>query len=102
ALIAGGSALRGRVVELLVYGVMALGLMALIGADSYIAFPKLNAEYAQTRYLLPLLPLLGLALALAARGAGRRWGPAVGAAIVMLFLGHDIFSQLQEIARFYG
>jgi Predicted membrane protein (DUF2142) len=94
--------LRGRLLELLVYGVMAVGLMALIGADSYLAFPKIGAEYAQFRYLLPLLPLLGVALALAARGAPRRWGPAVGATIVMLFLAHDIFSQLQQIARYYG
>ena len=57
---------------------------------------------ARPRYLLPLLPLLGGALALAARGAGRRWGPAAGALIVVLFLAHDIFSQLHVISRFYG
>ena len=45
---------------------------------------------------------LGAALALAARGAGRRWGPAVGALIVVLFLAHDIFSQLLVASRFYG
>ena len=44
---------------------------------------------------------LGL-LALAARGAGRRWGPAAGASIVVLFLAHDIFSQLLVVSRFYG
>ncbi len=94
--------LRERAGELIVYCVMAIGLLLLIGATSYHSFQRFNAEYAQTRYLLPLLPLLGAILALAARGAGRRWGPAVGAAIVMLFLAHDIFSQLQVIARFYG
>jgi hypothetical protein len=41
-------------------------------------------------------------VALAARGAGRRWGPAVGAAIIILMLAHDLFSQLQVIARYYG
>jgi hypothetical protein len=41
-------------------------------------------------------------LVLAARGAGRRWVPAVGALIVVQFIAHDIFSQLQVIARFYG
>jgi hypothetical protein len=30
------------------------------------------------------------------------WGPAVGAAIIMLFLTHDVFSQLQVLARFYA
>jgi hypothetical protein len=41
-------------------------------------------------------------LALAARGAGRRWGPPVGALIIVLFLGYDIFSQLLVVSRFYG
>jgi 4-amino-4-deoxy-L-arabinose transferase-like glycosyltransferase len=98
----GRPALRRRRTELAVYAAMTLGLLALIGADSYRSFPSLDAEYAQARYLLPLLPLLCAALALAARGAGRRWGPATGALIVVLFLGHDILSQLQMAARFYG
>ena len=95
-------ALRARAVELLVYGLICVGLMVLIGGDSYVRFPSLDAEFGQARYLLPLLPLLGIVIALAARGAGRRWGPVVGAAIIMLFLAHDVFSQLQLIARFYG
>jgi len=98
----GKAQLRSRWPELAVYAVIALGLMVLIGADSYRSFPETDAEYAQPRYLLPLLALAGAALALAARGAGRRWGPVVGALIVVLFLGHDIFSQLQEVARYYG
>jgi predicted membrane protein DUF2142 len=102
ALVSSASALRSRLGELAVYFVMGLGLLLLIGGDSYLAFPHINAEYGQVRYLLPMLPLFGVVLALAARGAGRRWGPAVGAAIVLLFLGHDIFSQLQVVARFYG
>ncbi len=93
-------ALRGRIGEFVVYCAMALGLMALIGADSYLS--KTTTEYAQVRYLLPLLPLLGLIYALATRGAGRRWAPVVGTAIVMLCLTHDIASQLQTVARFYG
>jgi hypothetical protein len=31
-----------------------------------------------------------------------RGGPAAGALIVVLFLAHDIFSQLLVVARFYG
>jgi 4-amino-4-deoxy-L-arabinose transferase-like glycosyltransferase len=94
--------LPSRVSEFIVYCVMCLGLMLLIGADSYLAFPKTNAEFGQARYLLPMLPLLGAILALAARAAGRRWGPSVGGAIIIVCLFHDIFSQLQEVARFYG
>ncbi len=94
--------LRDRTSELITYGAMSAGLLALVGGDSYLRFPQIDAEYGQFRYMLPLLPLLGVVLALAARGAGRRWGPTVGVLIVMLFFGHDIFSQLQEVARFYG
>jgi 4-amino-4-deoxy-L-arabinose transferase-like glycosyltransferase len=94
--------LRGRAVELAVYAVMVVGLMALVGAASFSVFPETDAEYGQMRYLLPLLALLGAALALAARGAGRRWGPAVGTLIVILFFAHDVFSQLQVVARYYG
>jgi hypothetical protein len=98
----GRSALRSRAFELATYAVMSIGLMVLIGAASYHAFPSTDAEFGQVRYLLPLLPLLGAVLVLAARGAGRRWGPTVGIVIVMLFLAHDVFSQLQVVARYYG
>jgi 4-amino-4-deoxy-L-arabinose transferase-like glycosyltransferase len=102
ALLADRSALRTRLGELLVYATICLGLMVLVGADSYLKFPAIAAEYGQTRYLLPLLPLLGAALALAARGAGRRWGPIAGTSIVVLLFAHDLFSQLQAIARYYS
>jgi hypothetical protein len=102
ALLAARSALRERLGELLVYVALGLGLMVLVGADSYLKFPGIAAEYGQTRYLLPLLALLGAVLALAARGAGRRWGPVAGVSIVVLLFAHDLFSQLQAIARYYG
>jgi hypothetical protein len=41
-------------------------------------------------------------LVLAARGAGRRWGPAVGAMIVLLVLAQNAFSQLLVISHYYG
>jgi 4-amino-4-deoxy-L-arabinose transferase-like glycosyltransferase len=94
--------LRHRLGELIVYFVMVAGLLILIGAASYSLFPEEAAAFPEPRYLLPMLPLLGAVLALASRGAGRRWGPAAGALIVVLFLAHDLFSQLQVIARYYG
>lgn len=97
-----GAVLRRRAGEFGVYCAMAAGLMALIGASSYLSFPAEAAGFPEPRYLLPLIPIFGVALALAARGAGRRWGPVAGALIVVLFIAHDIFSQLQTIARFYG
>jgi hypothetical protein len=102
ALFQGRAALRSRAVELVVYAVIALGVMVLVGAASYHEFPLRNAGFAEPRYMLPMLALLGAALALAARGAGRRWGPVVGALIVVLFLAHDVFSQLLVVARYYG
>lgn len=101
ALITVRATLRRRLVELAVYAIMGLGLLALIGGFAYVE-TSAGAGFGEPRYLLPLLPLLGAALVLSARGAGRRWGPAVGALIVVLFLAHDVFSQLQVISRFYG
>lgn len=95
-------ALRDRLPELCVYGAIGFGLIVMIGASDYLEYPVAAGGYVQPRYLMPLLALYGAALAVAARGAGRRWGPVVGAAIVVLFIGHDLFSQLLEISRFYG
>ncbi len=95
-------ALAARVAELAVYTAMAAGVMALVGASDYLAYPKDVGAYVEPRYLLPMLVLFGAVLALAARGAGRRWGPAVGALLVLVILGHNIFSQLLMISRYYG
>jgi 4-amino-4-deoxy-L-arabinose transferase-like glycosyltransferase len=100
ALVAGRAALASRKLELLVYATMTAGVMTLVGIGSYAN--GRNGPFWEPRYLLPMLALLGAALALAARGAGRRWGPAVGATIVVLILAHDIFSQLLVVARYYG
>ncbi|HSZ04153.1 MAG TPA: DUF2142 domain-containing protein [Solirubrobacteraceae bacterium] len=100
--IAHRATLRARLPELLTYLALTIGLLALIGLYAYNSRAVEGAAYFQPRYLLPLLPLGAALLALAARGAGRRWGPAAGALIVMLFLAHDVFSQLQVVARYYG
>jgi hypothetical protein len=102
AAVARRAALRARLAEALTYLAMGVGLMALVGIYAFDARVSEGATYFQPRYLLALLPLAGACLALAARGAGRRWGPAAGALIVVLLLAHDIFAQLQVVARFYG
>jgi hypothetical protein len=94
--------LRRHLGELTVYTVMSVGLMGLIGAGSFVSMSREGLSFVEPRYLAPLLALLAVALSLAARGAGRRWGPVVGALIVVLFLAHDIFSQLLVIGRYYG
>jgi hypothetical protein len=96
-------ALRARLGELGVYAASVAGVLLMIGASSYVGSGIGGGPaFGEPRYLLPLLPLLGAVLVLAIRGAGRRWAPVVGAALVVLFIGHDVFSQLQAIARYYG
>ena len=95
-------ALRRRLAELVVYAAIAVGVLVMIGASSYLSILSKEIAFGEPRYLLPLLPLLGAAIALAVRGARRRWAPVVGGVLVILFFGHDLFSQLQAIARYYG
>jgi hypothetical protein len=103
ALVASRASLRARALELAVYGAMAVGPLVLVGADSYMQSSESQGElYAEPRYLLPMIVLMGALLALAARGAGRRWLPVAGALIVTAVLAHDLFSQLQVIARYHG
>jgi len=97
------AALPRRTAELAVYGTTAVGVMALVGAQSYVSDVLEGSEpFWEPRYALPMLGLWGLLVALAARGAGRRWGPATGTLLVVLLFAHDLFSQLQTIARYYG
>jgi hypothetical protein len=96
-------ALRARLPEFATYAAIVLGVLLMIGASSYLSNADGHeAPFGEPRYLLPMLPLLGAVIALAVRGGGRRWVPVVGAAMVVLFLGHDIFSQLQVIARYHS
>jgi hypothetical protein len=95
------AAVRAHLPEILVYLLMSLGLMALVGESFYQNRTFEGTGWAQPRYMVPLLALGAVLLAAAARGAGRRWGPALGALIVVLFLAQDVFSQLLVVARFY-
>jgi Predicted membrane protein (DUF2142) len=101
-LVASHAALRARAGELLSYALIGAGVMILVAADSFLVYPGGAGGYAEPRYLLPTAVLVAAALALAARGAGRRWGPVAGTMIVLLVLAHDVFSQLLVVGRFYG
>ncbi|MGA2163430.1 MAG: DUF2142 domain-containing protein [Solirubrobacteraceae bacterium] len=94
--------LTRRAAELATYLTLTVGLLVLVGASAYLSFPSEAAAFPEPRYLLPLIPLFGGVLALAARGAGGRWSTAAGVLIVVLFFAHDLVSQLQVIARYYG
>jgi len=92
--------LRWRRDELLGYAAMAAMLMLLVGLSADLR--RNLVGIVQGRYLLPLLPLFGALLALAARGAGERWGRSVGVAIVAGAVGWGLFGQLLTIAWFYS
>lgn len=97
------AALRAHLPELAAYVAIVLGVMWMLGYSSYRCdLIEHECSLGEPRYLLPLLPLFGAGIVLAIRGAGRRWAPAAGVAMVVLFLGHDLISQLQTIARYYG
>jgi 4-amino-4-deoxy-L-arabinose transferase-like glycosyltransferase len=102
-LLARRGALGARLPELATYAAITVGVLAMIGASSYVGdVIDHEAPFGEPRYLLPMLPLFGAVMALTVRAGGRRWAPVVGAALVVLILGHDVFSQLQVIARYYG
>jgi 4-amino-4-deoxy-L-arabinose transferase-like glycosyltransferase len=86
----------------LVLAVLAAGLVGAIGWQGAAYRAQTGFVFEQARYLLPLLALYGLLVALAARGAGRRWGPAVGAVLVVLAMAHSLFAALLTISRYYG
>jgi 4-amino-4-deoxy-L-arabinose transferase-like glycosyltransferase len=95
-------AIRGRLGELVSYAAIAVGLVVLLNWIGY-GFQLGKAEgFEQARYLLPLLGLYGAVIALAARGAGRRYGPAIGVLIVSLAIVHSLVAMLVTMTRYYG
>jgi hypothetical protein len=102
SLIAARVVLWARAGEVVAYVLIGVGVLALVGADSYLEFPGTAGSYSEPRYLLALAVGFATVLALAARGAGRRWGPPTGALIVLLIFAQDIFGQLLVVGRYYG
>ena len=102
-LIAGRGAWKPRLLEFGVYVALTLWIIVMLGVSSYHGDALTHGPaFGEPRYLLPLLSLLGAVVAVAVRGAGRRWMAVVGATLVVLFLAHDLFSQLQTVARYYS
>jgi Predicted membrane protein (DUF2142) len=101
-LIAVRNVIRSRLGELLTYLALVAGLLLLIGGTSYIARIGGAPGYEQPRYLFPLLALYGALVALAARGAGRRYGPAVGVLLVSIAIAHTAAAMLLTLTRFHG
>jgi hypothetical protein len=82
--------------------VIVLGLLILTNGNGYSARIGGAGGFEQARYLLPLLALYGAIVALAARGAGRRWGPPVGVLLVSVAIAHTAVAMLLTLTRYYG
>jgi hypothetical protein len=84
------------------FAVMAIGLLGAIGYAGIRYRQSTDYPFEQARYLFPLLPLYAVFIVLVARGAGRRWAPALGAALVVLAMAHGQFAETLTISRYYG
>ena len=96
------SAIRPWLGMLACFAVMAVGLLAAIGDAGIHYRASTDDVFEQARYLFPLLAFYGLFMVLAARGVGRRWAPALGAALVVLAMAHGLFAETLTISRYYG
>jgi 4-amino-4-deoxy-L-arabinose transferase-like glycosyltransferase len=94
--------LRARAAELATYVVIMLGLLAVIHIPGYNVRLRNEGGWEQARYLFPLLPLYAAIVAIAARGAGRRYGPAVAVLIVSFAIAHSLLALLVTLNRYYG
>jgi hypothetical protein len=93
---------RPRVGDLAVCALAVLGVMALLSIVGYHYELKFETYFQSPRYLFALLPLGAALVAVSARGAGRRFGPAFGAGLVMVVIALSVFAQLATLERYYG
>jgi hypothetical protein len=94
--------LRSRLWELITYLGLMFGVLVLIAGTGYVSRLGGAPTYEQPRYLFPLLALYGALIALAARGAGKRYGPAVGVFVVCIAIAHTAAAMLLTLTRYYG
>lgn len=102
AFVRGRSGLRRRLPEIACYVAIAGGLMVSIGILGLRYLDDTGNRFEQARYLLPLLPFYGAALALAVRASGERFARPLATAVLVVMIAHNVFSQLLVISRFYG
>jgi uncharacterized membrane protein len=95
------SRLANRWPELLYYVAISLGLLAAIARAGFPYHLATHFIFEQARYLFPLLPLYGLFIAVAVRGAGRRWAGPLAVTLVATALAQDLFAQLLTLQRYY-
>jgi 4-amino-4-deoxy-L-arabinose transferase-like glycosyltransferase len=102
ALVRARDRVRRRWPELACYATMLVGVVLLVGGAGYRFQASVGMGFEQPRYLFPCLALYGAVLALAARAAGRRWGPALGAFLVVVAMAHSLFAMLLTVGRYYA
>ena len=93
---------RARAGELGTYLAITVGLLVLVNGNGFAVRADGGIGFEQARYLFPLLALYAAIIALAARGAGRRYGPAAGVLIVTLAIAHTALAMLVTLTRYYG
>ncbi len=81
---------------------MTLGLLILVNGNGFAVRADGGVGFEQARYLFPLLALYAAIVALAARGAGRRYGPPVGVLLVTLAIAHTALAMVVTLTRYYG
>lgn len=84
------------------FAVMIGGLLGAIGYAGVRYQLESGYQFAQARYLFPLLAFYALLLVLAARALPRRWAPVLGALLVLLAMTHGLFAETLTISRYYG
>lgn len=102
ALVRGRSALRRRLPELVCYAAITGGLLVSIGILGLRYFDDTGNRFEQARYLLPLLPFYGAAIAMAVRATGERIARPLATLVLIGLIAHGMFAQLLVISRFYG
>jgi hypothetical protein len=94
--------IRRRLDLVLVYAATALGYMALLHAVSFRSLLASTDPVITGRYLLPLLPLYGAAVALAVAWLPRRWAPVAGGVAVSGVLLLQLGAMGVLFTRFYA
>lgn len=84
------------------FAVMAIGLAASIGYAGVRYQLSTGEQFAQARYLFPLLVFYALFTVMAARALPRRWAATFGALLVVLAMAHGLFAETLTISRYYG
>jgi 4-amino-4-deoxy-L-arabinose transferase-like glycosyltransferase len=95
-------ALRSRWPEILTYAALVAGLLLVVHVAGYRYRVHSGLSFEQTRYLFPLIGLWGALVALAIRGAGRRWRPVLAVGLTLTFVAWQLFAQLIVVGRYYA